>query len=186
MTRQQAAPLQGAHPSPSGCEHSQPRSPIGSPLGALGPLPEVGSPLLARAALGRCSQPVSRAQPAQGARKVQRGAGEGWGRKAGPARRQQPAYITTQARLRPQQKTPRPLPPPPQPRTAGNRVAPPPHPQRWGGQRYLVARGSVVLSTPSSWFESSAGFPPGRSPHTTGREQPKPKAEKTPNSSRPG
>lgn len=98
----------------------------------MGSLPEVGSPLLARASPGRHSRLTGRAQPAQGARKVQRGAGEGWGRKARPARRQQPASVTTLARLRPQQKTPRPLPPPPKPRTAGE-PATPPHPPNGGG-----------------------------------------------------
>lgn len=84
------------------------------------PLLEVEIVSICQGFPGRRSWLTGRAQRVQGARKVQRGAGEGWGREAGPARRQQPAPVTTLARLRPQQKTPRPLPPPLKPRAAGD------------------------------------------------------------------
>lgn len=84
------------------------------------PLLEVEIVSICQGFPGRRSWLTGRAQRVQGARKVQRGAGEGWGREAGPARRQQPAPVTTLARLRPQQKTPRPLPPPLKLRAAGD------------------------------------------------------------------
>lgn len=121
----------------------------------------MGSLLSARGSRAGARGHTGRAQPAKGARKVQRGAGEGRGREAGPARRQQPAPVTTLARPRPQQKTLRPLPPPPQPRVAGG-PATPPHPPEVGGG---TGRDNVTWSPgvrrscqpPSSWLESSTG-----------------------------
>lgn len=86
MTRQQAAPRQGALPSPSRCRHSSLGS-SGSHWGSMGPLPGGGIVSIRQGFPGRRSWLTSRAQRVKGARKVQRGAGEGWGREAGPARR---------------------------------------------------------------------------------------------------
>lgn len=185
MTRQQAAPLQGALSSPSGCGHSQPRSLVDLPgelwvhsqrwdrLCWLGPPPA-----------GAHRSPAEPRQLRElGKYKGERG--RGGGGRPGPPDASSPPPLPPWPGCG---RNKRPLDPCLLPRKCGRPAIEPPHPtpQRWRGQRYLVARGSAVLSTPSSWFESSARFPPGGSPHTTGREQPKPKTEKTPNSRRPG
>ncbi|MEJ1287755.1 hypothetical protein NN561_018778 [Cricetulus griseus] len=185
VTRQQAAPRQGALPSPSGSRDPSLES-SGSPRGTMGPLPEVGSSLSARAsragARGSPSEPSGCREP--GKYKGERGRGEGG--RPGPPDASSPPLLPPWPGYG---RNKRPLDPCLHPRNRGRGTIEPPHstPQGWGGvQHYLVSRGSTLLSNPSSWFGSSAGFPPGRSPHTTRREQPKPTAEKTPNSSRPG
>lgn len=184
VTRQQAAPLQGTLASPSGCRHSQPRSLVDLPWGLWvhsqrwDPLCWLGPP-----PAGAQGSPAEPSQLRElGKYKGERG--RGGGRRPGPPDSSSPPLLPPWPGCG---RNKRPLDPCLLPRNRGRRTSQPPHPipQRWGG-RYLVARGSAVLSTPSSWFESSVRFPPGGSPHTTGREQPKPKAEKTPNSSRPG